>query len=102
MMNGTGEKSVITEQNIEEMCILAEDVMHQLYLRFADYDAEGNNIFEKHYRQDADFERDILPLVRKERRPLFSIPEFDLLYNLFRRGDAIEVVRYYTSEIIRP
>lgn len=58
-MNGMREKTVITEKNIEEMCILAEDVMHQLYMRFANYDAEGNDIFEKHYRQDAAFSREV-------------------------------------------
>lgn len=101
-MNGTREKTVITEQNIEEMCILAEDVMQQLYMRFCDYDAEGNDIFEKYYTPGADFERDIWPLVQKERMPLFAAPESELLYNLFWRGDDIRDVQYYTLEKIRP
>lgn len=101
-MNGTREKTVITEQNIEEMCILAEDVMHQLYMHFWDYNAEGNDIFEKHYKPGADFERDIRPLAQKERFPLFTAPESELLYLLYRRGDDIGDVEHYTLEKIRP
>ena len=99
LMNGTREKTLITEQNIEEMCILAEDVMQQLYMRFYDYDADGHDIFQKHYRTGADNEEE---LARKEREPLFTAPESDLLYHLFQRGDDIGDVRYYTSEKIRP
>lgn len=36
------EKIVITEQNIEEMCRLAEDVMQVLYMEYFFYDEEGN------------------------------------------------------------
>lgn len=96
-MNGMREKTVITEQNIEETCILAEDVMHQPYMSCWNYDAEGNDIFEKHYKPGADCEQ----LVQKERIPLFSAPEANLLGNLFRRGDDIGDVRYYTQEEIR-
>lgn len=43
-MNGIYEKIEITEANIEEMSQLAEDVMHQLYMNYQDYDADGRDI----------------------------------------------------------
>lgn len=100
-MNGFREKTGITEVNFEEMCLLAEDVMNQLYMNFSDYDAEGNDIFTKHYRKDGDFEKDS-PLLHKERMAIMELPESHLLYDLFRRGDDLTDVRYYTLEEIRP
>lgn len=101
-MNGIGEKVKITEANIEEMSRLAEDVMHQLYMNYYAYDAEGQDIFEKYYREEADFKKDISPLIRAEMAVLREDPNCGLLRKLFRRGDNIGDVRYYTLEDIRP
>lgn len=99
---GKNGKTEITETNIEEMCILAEDVMQQLYMRYEGYDGEGNDIFEKHYRKGADFDTEVLPLIRKEREALLDDSNGRLLHDLFRRGDEIGKVRYYTLSDIRP
>lgn len=101
-MNDIYRKIEITEANIEEMCRLAEDVMHQLYMNYTDYDEEGNDIFQKYFRKDADFEKEIYPMIRREREPLIKHPDSKLLYHLFWRGDEIGEVRYYTLEDIRP
>lgn len=101
-MNDIYRKIEITEANIEEMCRLAEDVMDQLYMNYIGYDEDGNDIFQKYFRADADFEKEIMPLIRKEKEALIDHPDADLLYHLFRRGDDIGKVRYYTSEDIRP
>ncbi len=85
---------IITEADAEEMCRLAEDVMQELYMNFAGYDAEGNDVFMKHDRRRGDCER--------EYEALMEDPNEHLLYDLFRRGDEIGKVRYYTLEDIRP
>lgn len=41
-------------------------------------------------------------MIRREQEPLIGHPDGELLYHLFRRGDEIGEVRYYTSEDIRP
>ena len=99
-MNGILEKVEITEKNFEELCLLAEDVVHQLYMDFSAYDAEGNDIFMKYWK-DSDFHA-VRPLVRQERAAMEALPESRLLYDLFRRGDEIGAVRYYTVKEIRP
>lgn len=101
-MNSEKEKVVITEINIEEMCLLAEDVMQQLYMNFADYDENGNDLIMKYNRKGTDYEKDIAPLIREERETLLKCPEYHLLYDLFCRSDDIGKVRYYTLEDIRP
>lgn len=101
-MNGIYEKVEITEANIEEMSRLAEDVMHQLYMNYQDYDADGRDIFGKYYSTERDSEKNIHPLIRAEREALLNDPNADLLYSLFRRGDDIGHVRYYTKEDIIP
>lgn len=88
-MNGNQEKVEISQQDTWELSALAEDVMHQLYTNFHAYDAEGNDIFEKHYRPGGDYEKDISPLVHREQMDTMELPENLLLYNLFRRGDGI-------------
>lgn len=97
-MNDSKKKIEITETDIEEMCMLAEDVMHELYVNYADYDAEGNNILKKYYDTEGDYEKDIRPRIRAERRKMFEDSNCNLLYDLFRRGDDIGEVRYYTKE----
>ena len=77
------EKIVITEQNIEEMCRLAEDVMQVLYMEYFFYDEEGN-------------ERLLSELEKEKREAIYNDPYAYLLYHLFRRGDKIEDVRYYS------
>lgn len=101
-MNGILEKVEITEKNFEELCLLAEDVVHQLYMDFSAYDAEGNDIFMKHYRKDGNFKGAVRPLILQERAAMEALPENRLLYDLFRRGDEIGAVRYYTVKEIRP
>ncbi len=85
---------IITEADAEEMCRLAEDVMQELYMNFAQYDAEGNDIYVKHDWRREDY--------KKEIEALREDPNERLLYDLFRRGDEIGKVRYYTLEEIRP
>lgn len=97
-MNGFMEKVEITEENIEEMCQLAEDVRHQLHMHFMAYDTEGNDIFNKYNSREGDFETESL----QERMAMAALPESDLLDDLFYRGDDIGKVRYYTTEEIRP
>lgn len=97
-MNRFVEKAVITQENFEEMCRLAEDVVQQLYMDFGAYDDQGNDIFSKHFRPDSDHGKDIQTLVFKERAAMNDLPESRLLYDLFRRGDDIGQVRYYTVE----
>lgn len=97
-MNGIHEKIEITEVNIEEMSRLAEDVMHQLYMNYQDYDADGRDIFTKYYNTEGDYER----LIQTEMETLLNDPNAHLLYHLFRRGDDIGHVRYYTKEDIIP
>lgn len=101
-MNGTREKIEITEVDIEEMCFLAEDVMNQLYMNFSDYDEEGNDIFMKYYCEGGNDEKDIASLIIRERVHMYKTCESRLLYDLFRRGDDIGNVRYYTLKDIRP
>lgn len=101
-MNGIYEKVEITETNIEEMSRLAEDVMHQLYMNYQDYDADGRDIFTKYYNTEEDYEKDIHPLIQTEMKTLLNDPNAHLLYYLFRRGDDISHVRYYTKEDIIP
>lgn len=100
----TGHRKIkITEADFEKMAMLAEDVMHALYMNYTDYDREGNDILSKYTPYDGDFKKDILPLVRKERENMLKEEPYDeLLYDLFRRGDDIGKVRYYTLEDIRP
>ncbi len=86
--------TIITEADAEEMCRLAEDVMQELYMNFAQYDAEGNDIYVKHDWRREDY--------KKEIEALREDPNERLLYDLFRRGDDIGKVRYYTLEEIRP
>lgn len=102
VMNGFTEKVEITEKDVEEMCQLAEDVMDQLHMNFMSYDAEGNDIFNKYYSKEGDFEKDIRPLILQEHMDMEKMLESQLLYDLFRRGDDIGKVRYYTTEEIRP
>lgn len=83
------EKIVITEQNIEEMCRLAEDVMQVLYMEYFFYDEEGN-------------ERLLSELEKEKREAIYNDPYAYLLYHLFRRGDKIEDVRYYSQKEIIP
>ncbi len=92
-MSGFLEKTVITQDDFDEMCRLAEDVVQQLYMDFEAYDEQGNDIFSKHYRQDQAFEEDTRQLVRKECAAMDELPESRLLYDLFRRGDDIGKVR---------
>lgn len=101
-MNGIHEKIEITEVNIEEMSRLAEDVMHQLYTNYQDYDADGRDIFTKYYSTERDYEKDIHPLIWAETEMLLNDPNAHLLYHLFRRADDIGHVRYYTKEDITP
>lgn len=101
-MNDIYTKIEITQENIEEMCRLAEEVMHALYMNYHDYDDEGNEIFQKYFCDGADFEKEIMPLIRKEKEAIINHSDADLLYHLFRRDDDIGKVRYYTSEDIRP
>ena len=101
-MNGIYEKVEITETNIEEMSQLAEDVMHQLYSNYQDYDADGRDIFTKYYNTEEEYEKDIHPLIQTEMRTLLNDPNAHLLYYLFRRGDDIGHVRHYTKEDIIP
>lgn len=86
VMNGFTEKVEITEKDVEEMCQLAEDVMDQLHMNFMSYDAEGNDIFNKYYSKEGDFEKDIRPLILQEHMDMEKMPESQLLYDLFRRG----------------
>ena len=79
----------ITEYDIEAMCQLAEDVMQKLYMEYIFYDDDGNEI-------------DWTDLPKEETEKLFADPKTKLLYELFRRGDRIEDVRYYTQEQILP
>ena len=83
------EKIVITEQNIEEMCRLAEDVMQVLYMEYFFYDEEGN-------------ERLLSELEKEKREAIYNDPYAYLLYHLLRRGDKIEDVRYYSQKEIIP
>lgn len=83
------EKIAITEQNIEEMCRLAEDVMQVLYMDYFFYDEEGND------RLLSEFEKE-------KREAIYNDPCAHLLYHLFRRGDKIEDVRYYSQKEIIP
>ena len=69
------EKIIITEQNIEEMCRLAEDVMQVLYMNYFYYDEEGN---ERAWPEDAE-----------KKAAIYDDPLSRLLYNLFRRGDKL-------------
>lgn len=94
-------KTIITETDYESMCRLAEDVMQELYMNFSAYDEEGNDIFAKHYGSGQDFEKEILPKIREEQEKMFEDPNCNLLHDLFRRGDKIGDVRYYTLEDIR-
>lgn len=101
-MNGFMEKVEITERDTEEMCQLAEDIVDQLHMNFMAYDAEGNDIFNKYYSGENDFEKETLPLILQEHMDMEKMPESQLLYDLFQRGDDIGNVRYYTAEKIRP
>ena len=82
------EKIIITEQNIEEMCRLAEDVMRVLYMNYFYYDEEGN---ERAWPEDAE-----------KKAAIYDDPLSRLLYNLFRRGDKLEDVRDYTQKDVIP
>ena len=94
-------KIELTEWNIEEMCVFAETVMHALYMNYMDYDDEGNQIFDKYYDSSKNYD-EIRPFIRKEQEKLFDCSERFLLFDLFRRGDDIGDVRYYTLEDIKP
>lgn len=94
-------KIELTELNIEEMCIFAEGVMHALYMNYADYDDEGNEIAAKYYDKCKDFHA-IHPSIIEEKKRLIDSLSNNLLYNLFRRGDEIGEVRDYTLEDIKP
>ena len=97
------KKIEITEADYEEMARLAEDVMQELYMNYSHYDREGNDILSKYMPYEGDFVKDVLPLVREEQKNMLKEEPYDeLLYDLFRRGDDIGKVRYYTLEDIRP
>ena len=101
-MNGFKEKLEITQENIEEMCLLAEDVVDQLYMNFQDYDTEGDDILTKYDPAGSGLDEETRSLIRRELASMDELPESRLLYDLFRRGDDIGKVRYYTLEDIRP
>lgn len=101
-MNGFREKIEITQENIEEICRLAEDVMDQLHMNFWAYDAEGNDISAKYDRMDGGFDEETRSLIFNGKMSMEKLPESELLYNIFRRGDYIGNVRCYTLEDIRP
>ena len=101
-MNTITPKKEITEADYEKMCHLAEDVMQELYMNFASYDEEGNDVFMKHRGENESGEEADYLSAREEHRSMFENPNGELLYNLFRRGDDIGDVRYYTLEDIRP
>lgn len=100
-MNGRRAKIEITEADYEKMCLLAEDVMQQLYMHYSAYDEDGNDIFEKYYKREGDWEEN-KEFMHKEEFALMETCENKLLYELFRRGDEIGKVRYYTLEDIQP
>lgn len=92
----TKEKIKIKESDIEEMCMLAEDVLQQLHMNFYHYDENGIDIFAKYDTFKNEKER------KEESQRLMDMPESRLLYDLVRRGDDIGDVRYYTKEDIVP
>lgn len=97
----------VTERDFEKLSMLAEDVMQTLYMRYSDFDSDGNDILMKYYKgrqvvSDETWEQEICPLSREEKNQLMDSPEDMLLANLFRRGDDISDVRYYTLSDIRP
>lgn len=94
-------KIELTELNIGEMCIFAEAVLDALHMNYIDYDDKGNQIFDKYYDSSKNYD-EIRPLIRKEQEKLFDCSDRFLLFDLFRRGDDIEDVRYYTLEDIKP
>ena len=102
-MNGILEKVEITEKNFdfEKLLQLAEDVVGQLHMEFSAYDAEGNDIFMKYWRDDCDFNA-VRPLILQERAAMEALPESRLLYDLFRRGDDFAAVKCYTVKEILP
>lgn len=100
-METINQKIEITELNIEEMSVLAESVLNALHINYTDYDEEGNEIFAKYYDIYKDYD-EISPLVREEKIKLYNCPDCSLLGNLFRRGDRIGDVRYYTLEDVKP
>lgn len=100
-MNGILEKVEITEKDFEELSRLAEDVAGQLHMEFAAYDADGNDIFMKYWKDDGDFNA-VRPLILQERAAMEALPESRLLYDLFRRDDDFAAVKSYTVKEIRP
>ena len=67
---------VITEKDIEEMECLAEDVMHALYMHYADYDEAGNDLFEKYYARASS---------AVEWEQIYG-PEYKKAIEIFRKG----------------
>lgn len=94
-------KTKLIELNVEEMCVFAEAVLDALHMNYIDYDDEGNQIFDKYYDSSKNYD-EIRPFIRKEQEKLFDCSERFLLFDLFRRGDDIGDVRYYTLEDIKP
>ena len=93
-------KIKLTELNIEEMCIFAEAVMHVLYMNYADYDEEGNEISAKYYDNSENVDK-IRSMIIEAKKVLMNCSNNNLLYNLFHRGDEISEVKYYTLEDIK-
>ena len=59
----------VTERDFEELSMLAEDVMQTLYMRYHDFDEEGNEILMKYYKgrtvsdETWEQETEILPVI---------------------------------------
>ena len=59
-------KTMLTELNIEEMCVFAESVLDALHMNYIDYDDEGNQIFDKYYDRGKNYD-EIRQFIRKGR-----------------------------------